>query len=101
MLAPPVWIDRPVETDIGRLISCYDLFWLFNGDLGFQRWKSRKTLPAIIRWHAFVLLEPGSRVESRAPAAPPVVLDTGSAIVAEEVARRPAVRDSVFGRAFG
>jgi hypothetical protein len=58
MLAAPIWIDRLIKTDIGRVVAGNDGTAGIDGDLGGNA-RGRSFLePAVIDWFRVLAVEP-------------------------------------------
>src|SRR3954449_12006480 len=78
MLATPVGVDGPVETDIGRIVAGDDLAGGIERDRCLERRQLIEALPAVIERDPRFSLETTAGVGLRAPAAPPLPLDRNS-----------------------
>src|SRR5580658_3772987 len=75
VLAAPVWIDRAVEADVGRVVAGDDLARGIDRDTGLERRQFIETLPAVVKSDPRFGLEAAAVVGLRAAATPSPVLD--------------------------
>ena len=70
VLAAAIGVDRPVESDVRRLVAGDDGLGLFPGDLGRERFKRLLARPAVVELLALLKLETAGDVGRGAAPAP-------------------------------
>src|SRR5690606_26068563 len=88
MLTAPIWIDGPIERNVGRTVAGDDGAWLFHLHLGLEGRQILQRLPAVIEDVAGGRLEAAGGIDARTPTPPAIDLDAHPAFLHESI-RQP------------